>query len=169
MHVDMVATMLELARLPRDAKLRGHSLVGLAQDRRGDHPGVAYSESHSEGNCTGSFMIRKDNWKYIHATGYDPMLFDLNRDPGEVEDLAGRPEHEAIQRELHSELLRLIPNPDTVTEQAFTAQQDLLNKMIRTNTRQEFYGELRSRLGSGQARILANQFYRSRTAASGRE
>jgi hypothetical protein len=34
--------------------------------------------------------------------------------------------------------------------------------MIRSHTREEFYEEMRSRLGAGQARILANQFYRGR-------
>jgi choline-sulfatase len=168
MHVDMVATMLELARLPRDRKLRGHSLMELAQGKPGAHPGVAYSESHSEGNCTGSFMVRKGDWKYIYATGYDPLLFDLQHDPAELRDLAGTPETAAIQRELHGELLRLVPNPDTVTDAAFAAQQTLLDKMIRSNTLQDFYGELRSRLGSGQARVLANQFYRTGTGEPGR-
>jgi len=162
MHVDAVATMLERAGLAPDPKLRGHSLTGLAEGRLGTHPGVAYSESHSEGNCTGSFMIRKANWKYIHATGYEPILFDLDRDPGELRNLAGKPETAAIERELHSELLHLISDPDAVTERAFAAQQALLEKMLRENTRQEFYEELRSRLGAGQARTLANQFYRGR-------
>ncbi|HKE24822.1 MAG TPA: sulfatase-like hydrolase/transferase [Bryobacteraceae bacterium] len=162
MHVDMIATMLELAGVPRDPKLRGHSLVPLAQGRTGGPPGIAYSESHSEGNCTGSFMIRRANWKYIYATGYEPILFDLGRDPGELHNLAGTSENAAIQRELHAELLRLISEPDAVTERAFAAQQALLENMLRDNTRQQFYEELRSRLGAGQARVLANQFYRGR-------
>ncbi|MGA2271439.1 MAG: sulfatase-like hydrolase/transferase [Bryobacteraceae bacterium] len=164
MHVDMVATMLELAGLPPDAKLRGHSLVPLARGVSGAHPGVAYSESHSEGNCTGSFMIRKERWKYIYFTGYAPLLFDLGRDPGEQNDLAGRPETAAIQRELHAELLRLAPNPDAITEQAFAVQQALLNEMVRTSTRQQFCDGLQSRLGAGQARVLTNQLYRGRNA-----
>jgi choline-sulfatase len=152
-HVDMVATMLEAAGLTHDSKLRGHSLLGA-------HPGVAYSESHSEGNCTGSFMIRKAQWKYIYATGYEPLLFDLRSDPGEKNNLAGKPQTGEVQKELHSELLRLVPDPDRVTEQAFAAQQGLLERLIRESTRQEFYDALRSRLGAGQARVLANQFYR---------
>jgi choline-sulfatase len=162
MHVDMVATMLEMAGIPRDPKLRGHSLVGMAQGSMGAHPGIAYSESHSEGNCTGSFMIRKANWKYIYASGYDPILFDLQNDPGELRNLAGTPEAAAIQRELHGELIGLVRDPDAITEQAFAAQQALLENMLHANTRQQFYEELRSRLGAGQARVLANQFYRGR-------
>src|SRR5215472_10845602 len=91
MHVDMVATMLELAGVTADPNLRGRSLVPLAEGRPAAHPGIASSESHSEGNCTGSFVIRKDRWKYIYATGYEPSLFDLQRDPGELSNLAGAP------------------------------------------------------------------------------
>jgi hypothetical protein len=90
------------------------------------------------------------------------MLFDLQRDPGELQNLAGTQEAAAIQKELHAELLGLIPDPDAVTEKAFAAQQALLDKMLRSLTREEFYEELRSRLGAGQARTLANQFYRGR-------
>jgi arylsulfatase A-like enzyme len=165
MHVDLVATMLEMTGLSGDRKLRGHSLVPLARGESGSHPGIAYSESHSEGNCTGSFMIRKANWKYIYATGYEPILFDLRSDPGEQNDLAGKPETAAIQKELHSELLRLTPEPDRVTERAFAAQQVLLKTMIRDLKREEFFEGLRRRLGDGQARILANQFYAQVTTA----
>jgi choline-sulfatase len=55
MHVDMVATMLELAGVARDPKHRGVSLLPLAQRQSVELPRTAYSESHSEGNCTGSF------------------------------------------------------------------------------------------------------------------
>jgi choline-sulfatase len=161
MHVDLVATILEMAGVSGDPKLRGHSLLPLTRGESGTHPGIGYSESHSEGNCTGSFMIRKENWKYIYATGYEPILFDLRSDPSEQHDLAGKPETAAIQKELQAELLRLTPDPDGVTERAFAAQQVLLETMIHDFRRDEFYEELRSRLGDGQARILANHFYRN--------
>jgi choline-sulfatase len=164
MHADMVATMMELCGVAHDSRLRGHSLVSLTHGQSGSHPGIAYSESHSEGNCTGSFMIRKDRWKYIYPTGYEPMLFDLHADPGEKRNLAGTPGTAAVQKELHGELLRLVPDPDAVTERAFAAQQSLLDKMIREHSRQEFFEELRRRLGDGQARVLANQVYRGKKA-----
>jgi hypothetical protein len=71
-------------------------------------------------------------------------------------------------KELHAELLRFIPDPDAVTERAFAAQQELLDNMIRDHTRQQFYEALRSRLGAGQSRILANQFSRAESLRRGR-
>ena len=88
----------------------------------------------------------------------------MGGDPGELNDLAGRPETAAIQKELHAELLRLVPNPDAITERAFAVQQGLLNDMVRAKTRQQFYDAFQSRLGAGQARVLANQVYRGRNA-----
>jgi arylsulfatase A-like enzyme len=37
------------------------------------------------------FMVADKEWKYIHAIGYRPMLFDLKSDPNELHDLGGNP------------------------------------------------------------------------------
>ncbi len=36
-------------------------------------------------------MIFDGRWKYIHAEGFRPMLFDLESDPGELKDLGDDP------------------------------------------------------------------------------
>jgi choline-sulfatase len=66
MHVDLFPTLVELGGARMPSRLRGHSLLPLCQGKPGDHPGIAYSESHSEGNITGSATIRRGKWKYIH-------------------------------------------------------------------------------------------------------
>ena len=45
------------------------------------------------------WMVCDDRWKYVHAHGYRPMLFDLANDPGELHDLGAsdRPEHHAVR------------------------------------------------------------------------
>lgn len=154
-HVDLVATLLDVAGIPRDAKLRGHSLLQTS------HPGYAYSESHSEGNCTGSFMIRKGDWKYIYFSWYDPLLFNLKDDPGELHNLAGAPEFASVRNELHAMLTSLV-DPDAVTERAFAEQDRRLKAMIEKNSAEEFYEELENRLGAGQARVLTKKYYRGR-------
>jgi choline-sulfatase len=57
-HVDLGATLLEWTNIENTPELRGHYLTGLMQKEVESHPGYVYSETHSEGNCTGSFMIR---------------------------------------------------------------------------------------------------------------
>jgi arylsulfatase A-like enzyme len=37
------------------------------------------------------FMAFDGRWKYIHATGFRPLLFDLAEDPGELRDLGADP------------------------------------------------------------------------------
>ena len=154
-HCDMVATMLDVAGIAVPGELRGHSLTNST-------PAVAYSESHSEGNCTGAFMVRQGDWKYHYFTGDRPLLFHLKDDPGELHDLAGKAETKAIQQELHARLTKLV-NPDRVTEQAFAAQEKVLDAMVRKMKPNEFYEEIEPRLGSAQARVLTDQHYRKGT------
>ena len=37
------------------------------------------------------FMVADRRWKYVHADGFRPMLFDLENDPGELVDLGADP------------------------------------------------------------------------------
>jgi choline-sulfatase len=157
-HVDMVATMLDLGGAKKPAGARGVSLVGLANGKADAHPGFTYSESHSESNCTGSFMLRKEDWKYLYFSGDVPLLFNLKDDPGELRNLAGRPETAAIQKELHGRLTSLV-DPDAVTRRAFDAQERVLMKMVREMKRDEFYQEISGRLGSAQAWVLTSRHY----------
>jgi arylsulfatase A-like enzyme len=39
------------------------------------------------------FMAFDGRWKYVHATGFRPLLFDLTSDPGELRDLGADPHH----------------------------------------------------------------------------
>ena len=51
-----------------------------------------------------SYMIVSHEWKYIHAPGYPPMLFDLKNDPHEYHDLGRSPDHEAQRAAMHRAL-----------------------------------------------------------------
>lgn len=162
-HVDLVRTLLDAAGSPPAPELRGHSLLPLARGERGDHPGFAYAESHSEGNCTGSFLIRKGVWKYLYFTGDQPLLFNLKDDPGEFRNLAGKPETAAIQKELHAHLTSQV-NPDAVTEAAFRRQAEVLQGIVRSKSKDEFRKYMNGRLGSAQSAALAAAHYSSRSA-----
>ena len=50
------------------------------------------------------FMVATKRWKYIHAQGFRPMLFDLQEDPDELVDLGQDPAHEEIRAEMASHL-----------------------------------------------------------------
>jgi choline-sulfatase len=163
-HVDMVATILEAGGAARPKNLRGHSLLPLAGGAAGSHPGYAYSESHSEGNCTGSAMVRKGDWKYIHFAGDAPLLFNLRDDPGEFTNLAGAKKTRDVQAELHAILTSLV-DPDEVSARAFAEQERRLNAMVAAMKPDEFYEELVGRLGPAQANALTQRAYRRKLPA----
>ncbi len=51
------------------------------------------------------FMAFDGRWKLIHATGFRPMLFDLESDPGELRDLGADPDFADERARLRDELL----------------------------------------------------------------
>lgn len=157
--VDLTPTLLEIAGAPRNDKLRGHSLVGLANGSATGHPGYAFSESHSEGNCTGSYMIRKGDWKYIHFVWYGNLLFNLREDPGEFRNLAGNPQYREIEQQVHGILTGLL-DPAAVNRRAFDRHNAVLQRMIVDNSPRQFYNLLEKRLGAGQARSMTYLHYK---------
>ena len=158
-HVDLVATLLDLAGAQRPTGLRGTSLLPLIAGDSNAGPRYVYSECHNEGNCTGSFIIRKGEWKYIYFSFYGGnLLFNLRDDPGELNNLAGRAETASIEREMHEALTSLV-DPDSVSLHAFEKQEQVLTRMVRDNDAEGFYQTVGGRLGQGQAALLAQKHY----------
>ena len=50
-------------------------------------------------------MVTTQRWKYIHTVGYRSVLFDLQEDPMELNDLGEDVGYFKIQRELNDQLL----------------------------------------------------------------
>ena len=124
---DVFPTVLDCAGLKADdPDLRGRSLFEIA--REDDCPNRAvFSEYHAAGAISGAFMIRKGPWKYIYYSGLAPQLFNLDTDPGEVDDLGTSAEHEAILADLHAELLKVC-DPDAVDRRAKADQAVIIEK-----------------------------------------
>ena len=69
-------------------------------------------------------MIRDARWKYVHAEGFRPMLFDLEADPDELDDLGASPgpEHAEVRARLHEAIFawarrhhnRIVLDPGTI-------------------------------------------------------
>lgn len=157
-HVDLVRTLLEWADAHPPDPQRGKSLdplvAGGVDETCG--PDYVYAENHSEGNCTGSFMIRKGDWKYVHFTGYDDLLFDLAADPNEFENRADDPEATSVLEELRGHLHDEV-DPEAVTRRAFERQQAMLDELAERRGKEGLFEVLRGRLGDGQARMLAEK------------
>lgn len=116
--VDLLPTFLEVAHMgpgpvasaQRAAEVRpvdtldGRSLVAELRGAPGQGADVL-SEYSSEGVCAPSRMLRRGRHKYVFTLGLPPMLFDLEADPLEQDNLAGRPDCQALQAALHERVL----------------------------------------------------------------
>jgi choline-sulfatase len=108
--VDLLPTFLDLATdgQPPDwvAPIDGQSLLPLMTGEDAGTGREVVAEYSSEGVCAASRMVRQGRWKYIFTHGLPPMLFDLQADPDERVNLAGRPDVAADEQRLHARLVR---------------------------------------------------------------
>lgn len=65
----------------------------------------AICEYYAEGTVEPMLFLRKDRYKYIYVNNQAPLLFDLEADPHELNDLAGEPAHSDLCKMLEEELL----------------------------------------------------------------
>jgi len=152
-HVDLAASILEISGVGPFEGLRGRSLVSLAAGSESGEERWAYSELNNEGNTTGVFWLRKGPWKYVHFVGMPPLLFNLEEDPGELENLAGRPAHRGAEQEL-SGLLRSIVDPEKVSAGAFADQRRRLELALARLDDPKVYHDFAKRLGEEFAASL---------------
>lgn len=102
---DFMPTLLDYAGLevPAPDSLPGTSfapaLRGEAQDQ---DPYVVVFDEYGPVR-----MIRDRTWKYVHRYRFGPNeLYHLKNDPGELHNLAGAPEHRAVEDELRNRLFQ---------------------------------------------------------------
>ena len=132
-------------------------MLSLLDDEPGDHPGWTYTESHSEGNCTGSFAIRKGDWKYIHFQWYHGLLYNLKEDPGEFVNRIDDPTCAEVLTDLKA-ILDSQVDTEQVTRDVFEKQDGVVRGLAEGKTEEEFATLLQGRLGEGQARALASKY-----------
>lgn len=104
-----------------DASLPGTSLFELARSAPQDRP--AFSEYHDAYSVTGTFMLRSGSLKLVHYVGFDPQLFDLERDPFEERDVAGELAYRDALREMEHKM-KAIVDPEAVDARARASQEE---------------------------------------------
>jgi choline-sulfatase len=119
--IDLAPTFLDLAGVGQEARLPmdGRSLLGLL-DGSDSGDWAAFSEYHSQGAHAPCFMIRQGRYKYVYIHGYgsgspESQLFDLEADPGEWDNLSGRPKYREVEEGLRARILGRF-DPDAIEE-----------------------------------------------------
>ncbi|MEM7207557.1 MAG: choline-sulfatase [Pseudomonadota bacterium] len=89
--LDLMPTLLDLAGVASAdvaSALHGHSLLNVLQGESECWPDQAMAEYAAEAAHQPMVMLRRGRYKYIHAENDPPLLFDLQRDPDELTNLA---------------------------------------------------------------------------------
>jgi arylsulfatase A-like enzyme len=86
--IDIVPTVADVLGVPLDPEWQGASLVGLANGA-GGYPLMSFSSQYENGHAG-----RIGHWKLRLIGTQTPRLFDLAADPGERNDVWGKPSSE---------------------------------------------------------------------------
>jgi choline-sulfatase len=102
--IDLMPTFLDLGAQGEFNnyidELDGRSLVGALNGDTSNMSDTVISEFAADGSTGPSRMVKKGQWKYMYLEGVDTMLFNLETDPNELNNLSGVAEHAAIEEEL---------------------------------------------------------------------
>ncbi|MCG3198455.1 MAG: Choline-sulfatase [bacterium] len=121
--LDLFPTFCDFAGEPPYDFLDGKSLLAALTEGQADPDRAVFSEFCDYGIHTPTRMIRKGKWKLIFAAGYEPLLFDLEADPREKANLAGRAEHKSVVESLLEQLLRGW-DPETIRDRVLENQRN---------------------------------------------
>jgi choline-sulfatase len=124
--VDLLPTLVELGgggTSPDFAdNVDGHSLAPLLRGDEQNWPDTVFGEMLAEGAIAPCLMIRRGPYKYIYSEPDPEQLYDLTADPYELNNLAGRPEHEPVRRAFQTELLARW-QPQALRQQVIDSQR----------------------------------------------
>ncbi len=137
--IDLAPTFLEVAGgTPAPHILEGRSLLPflrgetpdmwrdfvISENDYGISPGTAAFAATVDDPR--QFMVATRQWKYIHAQGFRPMLFDLEADPNELNDLGLSAAHSDIRAEMAGKLsdwARRLSQRTTMSAEDVSAEQ----------------------------------------------
>ena len=109
--LDLLPTFVELASDDEEVSyvepIEGRSLLPLLSSEKyaSEHP--VFAEYSAEGTYAPCLMVRKGKYKYIYCETDPALLFDLDNDPRELNNLAEDAACSDVLADMHEELLRI--------------------------------------------------------------
>jgi choline-sulfatase len=125
-HVDLLPTFIDFATGGKPVEwvepIDGNSLAPLLASgkKAGESSaGEAFVEYTAEGVTGPCCMLRTGRFKYIYTHGHPDQLFDMESDPNEVANIAGR--EPAMLAQMKQRVLARW-NPETITREVLASQ-----------------------------------------------
>lgn len=128
-NLDFAPTLLELAGVEIPEAMQGKSFVKLAQKKEKnwrkdflyeyfDYPGYEQVRPHRG--------VRTERYKYFeyYLAPKEYEMYDLEKDPGELNNLAGKPEYAELQRQLAARVEELRKETRDHTRDAMVSPQN---------------------------------------------
>jgi choline-sulfatase len=108
--VDLLPTLLDLATDGNPPELSdridGHSAANLLHGEDPAWEDDVMIEFTAEGTHSPCLILRKNGFKYVYCEDDPGMLFDLDNDPGELENLCGNPDHAESEKKMLDIILK---------------------------------------------------------------
>ncbi|MHB1457712.1 MAG: sulfatase-like hydrolase/transferase [Armatimonadota bacterium] len=100
--IDLGPTLIDIAQSQELNDISGSSILPLIHGDCDTWDNISYTEYCPTLGFPPNRMIRKNQWKLVFYEGYAPQLFNIDKDPGEVNDLALSSDYKCIVDELMS-------------------------------------------------------------------
>ena len=102
---DLYPTLCTKAGIPTPDDLDGSDLSNLMSGNTNGWRNTAISEYWANQTTSPMRMLRTPRYKYVAFPEDESIIFDLENDPGEFENIAGLPEHRELEETLHEQLM----------------------------------------------------------------
>ena len=100
--VDLMPTFAEGAGIEVQTPVDGRSLMPFMDGRQDGRDREVIGDYCGEGTIEPIRMVRRGDFKYIAVNGHAPQLYDLNKDPDETVNMAGRKEYAEVEKSLRT-------------------------------------------------------------------
>lgn len=117
--LDVQATLFHATQAERPTEWSGVPLQDLQE---ASYNRMLFSEYHGHGTRDSAYMVRRGDWKLIWCADAPHLLFNLDEDPEELNNLAER--HTGMRKELESQLYAICdPVKESQRAEAFINHQ----------------------------------------------